>query len=270
MIRGWDSDFAKRLSPSKELSDRVIFVMGLPRSGTTLTEQIIVSHSAVKEGAETAIFPKAALAAPNFLPDTVLGVNNDPRWQGDYWTRAGRAYLHLMSERFGSEGRLVDKTLHYPRMLGAIAHTLPNAKFVWLRREPGAIAWSCFRTRFVDRIDWSWSLTDIGHHFALEDRLFAHWSKVLPGRILPLRYEELVNDPDTQIPRLLEFVGLPDEPQTRNFHEVERVVKTASVVQVRQPLYKTSVSGWRRYEEKMKPFFDAYRSASERFAALPA
>lgn len=262
----WDEAFFKRLSPSTELSDRIIFVMGLPRSGTTLTEQIIVSHSAVEEGAETAIFAKAAFAVPNFLPDNVIAANNDPRWGGDYWSRAARAYLHLMTERFGAKGRLVDKTLHYPRMLGGIAHCLPNAKFVWLRRDPAAIAWSCFRTRFVDRIDWSWSLTDIGHHFALEDRLFAHWSKLMPDRILPLQYEDLVDDPETQIPRILNFVGLPDEPQTRNFHEVERVVKTASVVQVRQPMYKTSVAGWKRYEKQLQPFFDSYHASTERFA----
>jgi hypothetical protein len=207
------------------------------------------------------------LALTSFHPEQVITANADPRWGGDFWTRVGRAYLHLMTERFGAEGRLVDKTLHYPRLLGAIAHTLPNAKFVWLRREPGAIAWSCFRTRFINNIDWSWSLSDIGHHFALEDRLFAHWSNLFPDRILALQYEDLVKDPETNIPRLLAFAGLSDEAQTRNFHQAKRIVKTASVVQVRQPLYTTSLSGWRRYEQKLQPFFDAYRDASKRFAA---
>lgn len=254
----WTRSFSAQLSPSSVLSDRVTFVMGLPRSGTTLTEQIVVAHSAFVEGAETAMFGRAAIAMTDFRPSTVLAVDRDPRWAGQIWTQIGQSYLRMMAERFGDNGRLVDKTLHYTRCLGAIAQALPNAKFIWLRRDPGAVAWSCFRTRFVEGIEWSWSLSDIGRHFRLEDRLFEHWTKQFPERILPLQYEDLVKQPEQTIPRMFQFLGLPDEKATRNFHDVESVVRTASVAQVRQPLYTGSVSGWRRYEQKMKPFFDAY------------
>lgn len=255
----WDRGFASRLTQSNEQSDRVAFVIGLPRSGTTLVEQILVSHSAFSEGAETGVFSKAALALPNLLAESVVAADADPRWQGQLWTRIGCSYLHLMNERFGSTGKLVDKTLGYTRHVGAIVQALPKAKFIWLRREPGAIAWSCFRTRFADGLEWSWSLADIGRHFRLEDRLFAHWTKQFPDRILPLQYEELVKEPDRVIPRIFSFLGLPDEKATRNFHDVDRVVRTASVAQVRQPLYTGSVSGWRAYEAKMRPFFEAYQ-----------
>lgn len=254
-------DFFAKLAPSRETSDRIVFVLGIPRSGTTLTEQIFVSHSAVSEGAEAGMFHKAALALPNFDPDTIVSVAAEPRWRGDLWTSIARAYLHLMTVRFGGEGRLVDKTLSHTRYLGTIAHTLPNAKFIWVRREPGAVAWSCFKTCFAKGLEWSWSLADIGHHFRLEDQLYAHWTSVLPDRILTVPYEQLVADPDTWIPKMLAFAGLSDEPQTRNFHQVERVVRTASISQVRRPLYTSSVTGWRRYEEQMRPFFDTYRAA---------
>src|ERR1700754_1808705 len=122
-----------------------------------------------------------------------------------------------MRDRFGAEGRVVDKTLSYTRYVGAVAQALPSAKFVWLRRDPGAIAWSCYRTRFAHGLDWSWSFADIGHHMRLEDRLYAHWTALMPERILTVPYEQLVADPNSWMPKLLAFAGLPDEPQTRNF-----------------------------------------------------
>jgi tetratricopeptide (TPR) repeat protein len=258
VVTNCDRAFFARLSPSEAVENRAIFVLGMPRSGTTLTEQILVSHSAVTEGAETGVFPKAAFALANFRSATITEADSDPRWNGELWTRVGRAYQHLMADRFGPTGLLVDKTLQYTRFLGAVAHALPSAKFIWLRREPGAIAWSCFRTRFVEGLEWSWSLRDIGQHFRNEDRLFEHWTNVLGDRILALQYEDLVADPEAWMPRILAFAGLSDEPQTRTFYEAKRSVRTASVAQVRRPLYTTSVSGWRRYETKMAPFFEAY------------
>lgn len=259
--RMFDRSFPERLHPSSVRTGTPIFVVGLPRSGTTLMEQILVSHSAVREGAEAGVFRHAAMALPNFRPASMLELNEDPRWKGDVWSRIGKAYLHLLDERFGpGDGLLVDKTLTHAKWIGPIAHVLPEARFIWMRRDPGAIAWSCFRTRFARGINWSWSLTDMGRHFHFMDQMHAHWSSVYDDRVLSIRYEDLVADPETWIPRALAHVGLRDEPQTRHSHDVARVVRTASLAQVRKPIYQTSVGGWRAYEAELSPFFDAYRN----------
>jgi tetratricopeptide (TPR) repeat protein len=259
---GWTSGLIQSLTQSTETTADITFVLGLPRSGTTLAEQIFVSHTAYAEGAETSLFGKAALAFPDLRAETVRAVAGEPRWNGDIWSRIARSYVHLMRDRFGTPtGRFVDKTLTNVNFVGMIAQALPNAKFIWLRREPAAAAWSCFRTCFGGPVDWSWSLANIGHYFRLNDRLFEHWTALLPDRILPVRYEDLVQAPGTHIPRMLAFTGVADEPQTRDFHAAERGVRTASISQVREPLYTSGLSSWRRYEARMQPFFDAYHTS---------
>jgi tetratricopeptide (TPR) repeat protein len=258
VVGGWDREFMARLPASDSASDRPIFVLGLPRSGTTLVEQILVSHSEVTDGAEANLFRPAAMAVGGYTPDEMLASLPGPNGAA-LPSRVARAYLHLLDERFGKTGRVVDKTLNQTRMLGLIHQCLPQAKFVWLRRHPAGIAWSCFRTRFAKGVDWTRSLTDIGRHFRGEDRLWAHWTAVLPPEtLLTVPYEELVAEPDLWMRRILDHVGLPWEDQVRDFHKTDRAVTTASFAQVRKPLYSKSATAWKRYEEKLAPFFAAY------------
>lgn len=241
--------------PSGTDSRRPIFVLGLPRSGTTLVEQILVSHSQVVDGGELNLFRAAALPIGGFQPAAIAGF---AAAHPDGFAAIGRAYLHMLDERFGPEGRVVDKTLNHSRFLGLIHRILPEARFVWLRREPGAVAWSAFRTWFARGVNWSWSLDRIAHHMRDEDRLYAHWSRVMGDAILTVPYEALVRDPGPWITRILDHVGLPHEAGLEQFHRTERAVTTASFGQVRQPVYTTSTDGWRRYEVHLKPFFDVY------------
>lgn len=258
VVKGYDRAFIDSLPKSEVDSDRPIFILGLPRSGTTLVEQILVSHSAVHDGAEVNLFRHAAMSVQGYTPDAVRAAFAQPG--GDTLaTRIGRAYLHLMDERFGTEGRVIDKTLNQTRFLGLIHQCLPNAKFIWLRRHPAGIAWSCFRTRFVKGADWTRSLTDIARHFRGEDRLHEHWTRVLPPEtLLTVPYEQLVDDPDTWMRRILDHAGLAWEDRVKDFHATDRAVTTASFAQVRQPLYASSKAAWKRYETPMKPFFDTY------------
>ncbi|ALL14199.1 tetratricopeptide repeat-containing sulfotransferase family protein [Caulobacter henricii] len=257
VIAGFTRESLAKLPPSTADSDRPIFVLGLPRSGTTLVEQILASHSGVKDGAELNLFRAATMALGGYTPSDVSRLAFFPGSE-NVWTLFGRVYLHLLDERFGPEGRIVDKTLNHTRMVGLIHHVLPGAKFVWLRRDPADTALSCFRSHFVSGLNWSWSLEDIAAHFADEDRLHAHWSEQFPEAILTVPYEDLVQDPEIWIARILEHCGLPFQSGVRDFHLTERAVTTSSSSQVRQPLNVRGIGAWRRYEAHMRPFLDAY------------
>ncbi|HQR87781.1 MAG: hypothetical protein B7Z44_02795 [Caulobacter sp. 12-67-6] len=259
VIAGFTRESLAKLPPSAADSDRPIFVLGLPRSGTTLVEQILASHSGVKDGAELNLFRAATMALGGYAPSDVSRLAFFPGTE-NVWTLFGRVYLHLLDERFGPEGRIVDKTLNHTRMVGLIHHVLPKARFVWLRRDPADSALSCFRSHFVGGLNWAWSMRDIGAHFADEDRLHAHWTQQFPDAILTVPYEDLVKDPETWIARILEHCGLPFQAGVRDFHLTERAVTTSSSSQVRQPLNVRGIGAWRRYSQHMQPFFEAYGS----------
>lgn len=257
VVQGWTADFAARLPEASTRSDRPIFVFGLPRSGTTLIEQILVSHADVVDGAEINLFSAAAMGIKGFTPDVVASFASNRGGEG--FDAIGRAYLGMIGERFGPTGRIVDKTLNHSRYLGLIRHVLPDARFIWLSRSPGGVAWSCFRTRFARGVDWSWSLDDMGRYFRGEDRLREHWTEQFGDAVLTVPYDALVGDIEPWITRILDHVGLPPQAGLSDFHKTERAVTTASFAQVRKPLYTSSREAWRRYETELAPFFDAYQ-----------
>lgn len=256
LISGFTYEALERLPRGGIDSRRPIFVVGLPRSGTTLVEQILVSHSQVVDGAEINLFQAAAMPVGGVDAGAIAAFASANSHGLD---AIGRAYLHMLEDRFGPQGRVVDKTLNHSRFLGLISRVLPEARVIWLRRQPGAVAWSAFKTWFAQGMSWSWSLEALGRHMRREDRLYAHWTKVLGGTILTVPYEDLVSDPDPWISRILDHVGLPFEPGVERFHTTGRAVTTASFAQVRRPIYTTSMEAWRPYEAAMEPFFDAYR-----------
>lgn len=257
VIADWTPEFAASLPAATTQSNRPIFVFGLPRSGTTLVEQILASHTDVSDGAELNLFNTAAMPIQGFTPAVIKAFAAKHGSEG--FDSIGRSYLDMLEQRFGKEGRIVDKTLNHSRYLGLIRHILPNARFIWLSRSPGGVAWSCFRTRFSRSVDWTWSLEDIGRYFRGEDRLREHWAPLLGDAVLTVPYDELVGDVDTWIDRILKHVGLPHQAGLADFHKTDRLVTTASFAQVRKPLYTTSREGWRRYEAQLEPFFKAYQ-----------
>lgn len=236
-----------------------IFVTGLPRSGTTLVEQILVSHSAVSGGEEMG---RMSVVRRDLRAPGAKGL-------ASYLSAGGTAddlaalYVHLGQERFGKTGRFVDKALNTSRFMGLIAALLPQAPVIWLRRDPVDCAWSAFRTYFLQGLDWSWDLGDIAQHFALEDDLFRHWSELLPDRILVVDYQELVRDPQTQIRRILTHCNLPEEPQVFRPHETQRVVATASVMQVREPINTAAIGAGDAYRTHLTPFIERYSALAK-------
>lgn len=252
--------FFETLAPSRASGARPIFVLGPPRSGSTLVEQILASHSAVCGGAELNLFRAAAMGLDGFGPREIAAAS--ARAGGaDLWTAIGEDYLHLIEQRFGAEGRVIDKTLNHSRFVGLIRHVLPGARFIWLRRDVRDAGWSIFRTRFAQGLDWSWSLEAIGAHLADEERLHDHWTAQYPDDILSVPYEGLVAEPAVWMRRILEHCRLPFEPGVLEFHKTARPVQTASVAQVRRPMYATSVGGAGRYGDRLAPLLAAYNAA---------
>lgn len=250
-IDGWKLKGEER---NQAPTTRAIFVTGLPRSGTTLVEQILAAHSAVDGGEELGLF--------RLLEQDIGGKS-----AGDldaYCARGGgldelRAlYSHLLAERYPGAGRVVDKTLNLSRYAGLVATLFPDAPIIWLRRNPLDCAWSAFRSWFLRGIDWSWSLEDIAAHFKIEDRLFAHWSGLLGNRVLVVDYAKLVSDSNRQIDRILSHCGLPRETACFSPHKSARAVTTASVAQVREPINLRGIDSALPYCEHLKPFSAAY------------
>jgi tetratricopeptide (TPR) repeat protein len=238
-------------------TNRPILVTGLPRSGTTLVEQILASHSNVAGGGE---LPFGSILAREVGGKTLSKLQSFVSGQGA--DRLAQLYLHLGNQRFGEGRRFVDKSLAVSRELGVLACTLPQARIVWLRRDPLDCAWSCFRTFFSQGVEWSWSLNDIALHFQAEDMLHSHWAEVLGDRILTLSYEELAADPANQTRRILDHVELDAEPATERGHRSRRAVTTASLAQVRQPIYRSSIGAADRYRAHLQPFIEAYEATA--------
>jgi len=235
---------------------RPIVVTGLPRSGTTLVEQILTSHSAVADGAEIGLMAQVAVAAGGTSGAAIqahLGT-------GGTVERLAGLFLHLLEERFGPGRRVIDKTVDNSRFLGLIAAALPETPLIWMRRDPLDAAWSCLRTFFVHGVGWSCDLADIAEHFALEDRLIHFWQDRLGDRLLVVPYPALVEAPEHWTRRILSHCGLPEEEQVHRFHETDRVVATASALQVRRPINRSGIGVAQPYREHLQPFVDAYRA----------
>jgi tetratricopeptide (TPR) repeat protein len=254
-MTGFDGDFLERMRARQTLpTARPIFVTGLPRSGTTLVEQILASHSGVSDGGELECVHHVAVSVGGVTGGAIEA----------YLARGGSLeamaglYLHLLDERFGTEGRIVDKTVDASRRLGLIAAMLPEAPLIWMRRDPLDSAWSCFRTFFIHGVGWSYDLVDIAHHFKLEDQLVAYWQERLGDRLLVVSYPELVEAPEAWTRRLLSHCGMDEEAAVHASHKTERIVRTASALQVRRPINRDGLNVAEPFRKHLQPFVDAY------------
>jgi len=256
VLTGFSVANVRKLARSGFERQRSLFVTGLPRSGTTLVEQVLRNHPAVVDGAELNLFSAA------MIPTLGVGIDEAFAYQrrstgADPWSEIAEDYGRLVDRRFGSRELVVDKSLGQSLITGHILHTMPHARIAWLRRSPQDVALSCFSTFFATGLPWTWSLTDIAAFMRLEDRLYEHWQSVFPDRILTVPYEDFVTAPDIWTTRLQEHFGLP---VVAGLESVPRVgaVGTASAGQVRQPISNTRVGRATAFEQHLKPFSDLY------------
>lgn len=255
---GWTTEAVDRLKIAP-VGQSPIFVTGLPRSGTTLTEQILVSNSKVVGGEELNLFH---LLQQDLGASTLENIEAFARKDGAL-EQLRATYLRLVAQKYPGPGIVVDKTLLGSRVIGLLAVLFPEAPIVWLRRDPADTAWSAFSTWFLHGVDYSWSFERIADFFNDEDRLLKFWTELLGNRLLVVPYRELVTEPDRWIPQIDEYCGLPFEDQQMTPHLSQRIVSTASVSQVRQPINTKGLGSSAPYHRFMGAFFDRYEGGSD-------
>jgi tetratricopeptide (TPR) repeat protein len=241
-----------------------IFIVGLPRAGSTLIEQILSSHSLVEGTAELPDMP-ALVTNTGSYPAAVLRLSRAEREE------LGREYLNrARAQRRTERPFFIDKLPNNWLYAPFIQLVLPNAKIIDARRHPLSCCFSNFRQHFARGQPFTYDLGDIGHYYADYVRLMAHIDDVLPGRVHRVLYERMVDDTETEVRRLLRYCGLEFEPQVLEFYNTDRPVRTASSEQVRRPIYRDATEEWRPYEPYLEPLKAALGIALETYAATPA
>ncbi len=246
MIRTYSLDAVSTVQTGSSTSIKPIFVLGMPRSGTSLAEQIIVSHRSVKGAGELPFWGDAMEAHSTDITQGSL-------------TDAGRMklaedYLRVLEAHSPGAARVVDKAPANSDYLGLIHSVFPNARVIYMRRDPIDTCLSIYFQKLSAGISFSMDLSDLAHYYQVHKRLMAHWRAVLPaGTILEVPYAELVTDQETWTRRMLEFLGLDWDERCLEFNKTDRPVVTASYWQVRQKIYNTSVARWRNYEKFIGP-----------------
>lgn len=248
MMGVFTKDYFAQMAPHGHPSDRPVFIVGMPRSGTTLTEQILASHPEIFGAGELQEIPKIV---KEFYPDYPAGLEQTDK--SCTQQMAERFLSHIGELSPESARRVTDKLPVNFMHLGLIATLFPNARIVHCLRDPMDVGLSCFIELFSMDQDYSTSLEDFGQYYLLYDRLMNHWRDVLPLAFHEQYYEELITDQEKHIRALIAHSGLDWHEGCLNFQETDRAVMTPSRWQVRQPIYKSSSGRWKNYEEHMEP-----------------
>ena len=247
--------FARRQGLGSDTPDP-IFIVGLPRSGSTLLEQILSSHSRVDGTMELHNILNLAKRLRGRGGDRP-GSPRYPRILNEiddsYFRRFGEQFIEHTRPYRGSAPFFIDKMPNNFFHIGLIRLILPNAKVIDARRHPMACCFSGFKQLFGEGQEFSYGLREIGNYYRQYVRLMDHWDRVLPGFVLRVQYEDIVADLDSQVRRLLDFCGLPFEAACLAFHRTERSIRTPSAQQVRQPIYTSGLQQWRHFEPWLGP-----------------
>ncbi len=261
----FDAEFLHRHAGGGCRDPAPIFIVGLPRSGSTLVEQILASHPEVQ----------GTMELPNLVtivreldrrdggrdayPESLSGVS--AAWLAD----SGRRYLEETRDLRAGRPRFIDKMPNNWSHVGLLQLILPEATIIDVRRHPMDACFSAFKQYFAEGQSFSCDLEDLGRYYRAYLGLMDHWDAVLPGKVLCLRYEHLVRDTEAEVRRLVAHCGLRFEPACLRFYETKRSVRTASSEQVRQPIYDAGIGHWRHYREQLEPLRATLGEALKRF-----
>ena len=261
IIRIFDKKYftARKVAKSAPATRTPIFIVGMPRSGTTLLEQVLCSHPSVYGAGELVDLSEVITALTGAqqgksFTEGVAGLSAEDM------QKLGEEYLKRVWMLSPDSAYITDKMPANFFYLGLIHLALPHAKIIHAMRDPMDSCFSCYSRLFNDTMEFAYDQGTLGRYYVRYMKLMQHWHKVLPkGRILDLRYEDMVEDTEKEARRILKFVGLPWDENCLEFHKNDRLVKTASVAQVRKPIYKSSVSRWKHFARHLKPLFELVR-----------
>lgn len=223
-----------------------IFVVGVPRSGTSLTEQIIASDRRVHAMGETMYSRVATWPVGNLMAADIKRASG-AAVQGIDWSMMGAVYRKLTAIRSQNAGFVTDKGAILHLFIGALARSLPEARFIWVRRDPRDVTLSAYRSNFTGGAHWRHNVQDAADFLKAHDKMMSGWQAMMPDRILKVEYEALVRNPAQQIPHLMTFLGLA-VPDTEALAFSKTTVATASFAQIRGRISPKSIGGWTAYK----------------------
>lgn len=253
-MRYFDAGYMAARSDAGTDDDSPIFIVGMSRSGTTLVEQILASHPQVHGAGEMHLLRRCATLEMEPLANEAEMPQRLAHLERTAFTRIGERYAAALKELAPDTRRVTDKLPGNMALVGLMHLAFPRAHIIHCVREPLDTCVSCFTKHFSTGHDFSYELRELGRFYRLYQELMRHWQAVLPpGRMLELRYEDVVSDLEGQARRLVAFCGLDWDDTCLRFHEQRRVVRTASLAQVRRPIYASSVGRWRHYEKYLGP-----------------
>lgn len=258
----FDSSLMDRFEGLGDPSTIPIFVLGMPRSGSTLIEQILGSHPQIHAAGELTILEKMEANGELNSADPPLPYPESvPVLDGASLRGLGQSYLSRLPNVGNNDVRIVDKLPGNFLRVGLIRLILPNAKIIHVRRDPLDTCLSCFSKLFTYGLYFSYDLAELGRYYRAYIELMAHWRSILsPGAMFEVVYEDVVDDLEGQARRLIDYCGLPWDDRCLSFHKTSRRVKTASSFQIHQPLFRSSLQRWRHYEVGLGPLLDELRS----------
>lgn len=266
------ADYFNGRADAGDSSPDPIFIVGLPRAGSTLLEQILASHSQVEGTMELPdilsiarrLNGKSKPEDPGLYPE-VLDTLNDQQL-----TELGKEYLdRTRIQRIAGTPYFIDKMPNNFAHVGLIHLILPNSKIIDARRHPLGCCFSGFKQLFASGQNYTYNLREIGRYYRDYAELMDHWAKVLPGRVLRVHYEQVIADFETQVRRLLDYCELPFEEACLEYHKTDRAVRTASSEQVRQPIYQSGVAQWQNFETHLETLKEALGNSLDDYPQTP-
>lgn len=240
-------------------ADNPIFIVGLPRSGTSLLEQMLCSHSQIIDGGEFNGMERASRCLNKGFPIGSRAEQLDENVIAKHVKEIRRLYLQYAHEKYGDSGVVVDKSMTNNRYLWLIKKVFPNSPIIFIKRNILDVVWSCYRTHFSSGFTWSISLENTGEYFSMEEALNRLWQQKFQSSIITIDYQDLVAQPENLLKELCLFCGLEYENSMLQFHENNRAVFTASVAQVRQSVHQNALGNGKKIKPMLAPFIEYYK-----------